>query len=245
MDNEQHVVATGELPLQSDSKTIAWLCATPCDDITRFLSTLLDDFPDLGMPTQLIRMEQPVSYKQLMDSLVVSDGTEIILVFSGHGATDALLGAPPAEGSHAASSSSHSRFYDVDSFDLGPRVLVAFCCSSGAVLGDAFRDTLGRAFMGFDSPIGFVTADGVYSESWKKILHQSTLKITSTADNKELRDFVEKLYLDAYQYFKSAEGQQHEWWFWMTLVLRGHLDALRVHGRHEGVPEDLEKAASP
>jgi hypothetical protein len=243
LDSSAQAELKAESPGRSDWKPVALLCATPYDDITRFLSTLFDDFPNLGIVTKVIKIERAVSYKELVDSLVLDDTTETILVFSGHGADDALLGPPHLDNSGAVTGAKHSCFYDETFFDSGPSVLLAFCCSSGAVLGESFRTDPLRAFMGFDSPIGFVTAGGVYLERWKRILHRSTLKIIYARDAKELEDDVRKLYMDAYHYFKSLEGQQNEWWFWMTLLLRGQLDALRVHGRRQEIPEEWQKAA--
>ncbi len=213
---------------EGDKDVVIWLCATPYDDISKFLSGLFNDFPTLPKPTRLFTMKRATSYEQLMES-VEGDKTEVVLVFSGHGSSNALLGPPKTISNSAGVEPSN--FYDLDQFELGPGALVAFCCSSGAVLGEAFKEASDRAFIGFVAPIGFVTAEGVYFTAWQKILHQSTLKIISSSQSRELRTFVRGLYLDAYHYFKSEEGQKNEWWFWMTLLIRGHLDALRVHGR--------------
>src|SRR5215211_5008087 len=230
MNNAQNVPAINEPHREGDKNVVIWLCATPFDDISKFLSGLFEGFPDLPKPMKLFTMEQATSYEQLMES-VERDETEVILVFSGHGASDALLGAPKTEGGFAEGRAKPSNFYDLEHFDLGPGALVAFCCSAGSVLGEAFKQALGRAFIGFAAPIGFVTAGSVYFDAWQKILHQSTLKILSTSQSRELKAFVRDLYLDAYNYFKSDEGQKNEWSFWMTLLIRGHLDALRVYGR--------------
>ncbi len=215
-------------------KQAALLCPTPYDAFTRFLRSLFNDFPDLKMPTNLIEVKEPTDYRKLLEGVEFGDDTEIVLVFSGHGRDDALLGPPLAQENNAPTTANYSRFYDKEAVDLGPNVLVAFCCSSAAILGEFFRHDQTRAFMGFNAPIGFVAEQGSYYECWKKILQQSTLKIISCSDPKELTEFVRQIYLDAYQYFKSPEGQQHEWWFWMTLLLRGQLDALRIHGRESG-----------
>ncbi len=215
-------------------KLAALLCPTPYDPFTRFLGSLFDDFPDLRIPTTLIQVKEPTDYRKLLEAVELGDDTEVVLVFSGHGRDDALLGPPNRHEINAAANAKYSRFYDKEALALGPNVLVAFCCSSGAVLGEFFRTDDTRAFMGFNAPIGFVTERGSYYECWKKILQESTLKIIYCSDPNELREFVRQIYLDAYRYFKSSEGQEHEWWFWMTLLLRGQLDALEIHGRDEG-----------
>ena len=219
MSNE---TSTSLRELPGGGTSVALLCAAPHDDISNFLSTLLDGFPDLGMHSNVFKVEEPIAYRKIVESLSLREGTDILLVFAGHGAEYALLGPPDRGGGMP------SHFYDDDDFESGPPMLIAFCCSAGAGIGEYFRRFSDRAFLGFKSPIGFVTEVGIYTEHWRKILHDSTLRVIESDDTELLDEYVRKLYQDAYRYFDSNDGQQLEWAFWMKLMLRGHLDALLV-----------------
>lgn len=203
------------------------LCAPSHDRLTRFTSALFDGIPDLGAPTVLYKIVQPTAYDQLLDTLPHGRTTKVALIFAGHGTPTSLLG-PGVNQDSTNYEKTFSCFYDDSFLNIGPKIMLAFCCSAGADLGESFRPTKGRTFMGFDQPIGFVMQDGVYIDWWRTILHRSTLEVIHAETPQKIEVVVKGLYRSALSYFSSPQGRKKQWALWMRMTLRHQMNALRI-----------------
>lgn len=211
----------------TDGNLIVLICAPEHDGLTRFTSTLFEDFPSLGEPTEFFKITHPTTYEQLLAELAPESDTKIALIFCGHGDSSGLLG-PGADPSSPDYEKVRSYFYEEAFLYLGPQRMLAFCCSAAVGLGDAFRTTTDRLFIGFKKPIGFVMKEGAYTDWWKKILHGASLALLSAGDAQQIKDIITEIYRSAYKYFSSDEGRKAEWAFFMRMYLRGQMDVLEV-----------------
>src|ERR1043166_7526671 len=104
------------------------LCAPSHDDLTEYTSKLLENFPSLGAPTVLCKIEVPVTYDQLLSNLAIDpETTEVALIFCGHGQTSSCQG-PGAQLWAPNYRKSRSFFYNDSFLHMGPVFMLAFCC---------------------------------------------------------------------------------------------------------------------
>jgi hypothetical protein len=152
---------------------------------------------------------------------------DITLVFCGHGEPSALLvpayppGSPVYKDVLAA-------FYDESYLDLGPRLMLAFCCSAAAGLGDSYESTSGRSLVGFKDDILILTEDGNYAECWRAILHGLTFALISASDRATLEKFVRRIYGEALSMFPADKDDVYDWGLMMRGALLQQQADLRV-----------------
>ncbi len=208
---------------QGAERRIILLVAPVHDALTKYGAGLLVDPPDLGAPSVLCRPEHPVTYDEQLSQLSIDPSeTEVGLVFCGHSREDSLLG-PGAPSDGAAG----SPFFDQRHVPTGPKFLLAFCSNAGAGLGAAYeRQTRGRAFVGFNGEIGFVTAGGEYAQTWRKILFGAASAMLSAADSFTLEKSVVEMYRDALSMFSPENDRRHMWGLAMRMYLRQQMKAV-------------------
>lgn len=209
-----------------DAKFVILLCGPRHDRLTEFTSTLLDDFPaDFGTPS-LHKLEEPLSYEQLLDDLAIGpEAGNIALVFSGHGTLDSLQG-PGRVLDSPDHSLSRSRFYDESFLHLGPQLMLAFCCNAAVGLGRSFEfKTSDRTFVGFNDMIGFVTKGRVYAEWSRRILQVTALAILKDGDVEDLKDAVRNVYQDALAFFRRND-KKYRYARMMRFYLRQQWDSI-------------------
>jgi hypothetical protein len=200
------------------------LCAPSHDDLTEYTSKLLENFPDLGAPTKLRKIESPLTYDQLLAELSINpETTQIALVFCGHGEPASLRG-PGAHPGAPDYKTRQASFYDDSLLHIGPMFMLAFCCSAATALGGAYEHkTSGRTFIGFDDEIGFVKRDGVYAEWCRKILHTAASTMLNATDINDLERPIREVYKDAISFFDPSTGQRYRWGLMMRAYLRKQL----------------------
>jgi hypothetical protein len=221
----EHEVATTNPRLNAlgAERRVILLVAPVQDAVTEYGAGLLADPPDLGAPSVLCRPEHPVTYDEQLSRLSIDPAfTEVGLVFWGHGREDSLLGPSASEDRTAGST-----FFDQRHVPTGPMFLLAFCSNAGAGLGAAYeRQTHGRAFVGFDSNIGLVTAGGEYAHTWRRILFGTTAAMLSAADSFTLERSVVGMYKDALSLFSPENDRKYRWGLMMRVYLRQQMKAV-------------------
>jgi hypothetical protein len=203
------------------------LAAPSYDYLTGYTSKLLENFPDLGAPTVLCKIERPLTYDELLsqhsiDPLV----TDVVLIFCGHGEKNSLLG-PGTQTPAPDQRGFHSSFFDESHVPIGPKFLLAFCPNAAAELGRAYECmTYERTFVGFDSEIGFMLEEGVYADCWRKLLHGLALAMLSAPDVVALESAVKDLYEEVFSFFSTGEGRELQWSLMMRMLLLGQKQAI-------------------
>jgi len=206
----------------ADGGRVILLCAPSHDELTEYTSKLLEAFPDLSVPTVLRKIDGPLTYGQLLLELELSThqrAPDITLVFCGHAEPSALLvpAYPPGTQGHK---NSLGPFYDNSYVDLGPTLMLAFCCSAAAGLGVSFEHrTAGRSFIGFKDDILILAEEGTYADCWRSILHRITSALMSISDQANLEKSVRKIYRDALAMFPADKDDVYDW----GLMMRGAL----------------------
>ena len=184
---------------------------------------MLVDFPSLGTATALRRFSGALTYKQLLKEQNIKASTEVLLIFCGHGTEFELLG-PALPGT----SEETSDFYNDTHVRLGPRFMLAFCCSAGKGLGAEYSKAATRAFVGFKDELYMVMADGKYAFWWKKLMHSIAWAMLTTTDKATLEQNVRDIYRSALAAFPAHEDSQHDWGFMMRAYLRRQLESLVI-----------------
>jgi hypothetical protein len=218
---EKHETATTNprLKEQGSERRVILMVAPVHDKLTEYTAGLLADSPDLGAPNVLCRPEHPVTYDEQLSQLSIDPAsTEVGLIFCGRGRVDSL---------DVPGGSTDTPFFDHRHVPAGPKFLLAFCSNAGAGLGAAYEHhTRGRAFVGFDSEIGLVTAGGVYAYMWKRILFGIASAMLRDTDSFTLERSVVGVYKDALSFFSSAEGARYKWALAMRMYLRQQMTAV-------------------
>jgi len=211
----------------SKGNLIILLGAPSHDNLTEYTSKLLEDFPDLGAPTLLCRIETPVTYDTLLAQKSIDPSqTEVVLIYCGHGEPPSLQGPGALPGTPNCRDL-QSVFYDERFLHLGPTFVLAFCCSAAIDLGYSIdRKTTGRTFVGFDEQIGWVMKTGDYADCYKRILHGSALAMLRATTIHSLEKSIREIYRAALSSFSSEKDGQYEWGLMMRAYLRKQLEAL-------------------
>ena len=225
--NNTTTTRTNEQSSQAGSGgKVILLCAPIHDQLTKYTSTLLEDFPGLGVRTILCKFREPLSYDQLLESLSLDPSTEVTLVFCGHGEKPSLQG-PGADPDEPDYENIRSPFYRDSFLDLGPQRMLAACCYAAAGLGQSFlENTKGCWFVGFNDEIGFVTKGRVYADWWRKVLHGSASAVLNTADIEDLEKSVRQTYKDALSFFDRRARKQYRYGYMMRAYLRRQLETI-------------------
>lgn len=196
------------------------ICAPSHDDLTEYTSKLVEKFPDFGVPVVLRKIEGPLTYDQLVLELSPhQSASDITLVFCGHGEPFALLvpAYPPGAPGYKDTLAS---FYDESYLHLGPKFMLAFCCSAGAGLGTSYElNTSGQSFVGFKDDILILTEDGHYADCWRAILHGLASALIRVSDRATLEKSVRKTYREALAMFPVEKDDVYDW----GLMMRGAL----------------------
>lgn len=204
--------------------TFTLLAAPAHDDFTTYSSALLVDFPSLGTATALRVFAGALTYKNFLKEQNIKAGTDVMLIFCGHGTDFELLG-PALPGT----SDETSDFYNETHLRLGPRFMLAFCCNAGKGLGAEYHSkTTMRAFVGFNDKLYMVTAEGEYAFWWRKLMHSIALAIMTTVDKATLEKNVRDAYRSALAAFPAHEDDQRDYGFMMRAYLRRQLENLVV-----------------
>ena len=202
---------------------VVLVCAPKYDALTVFTSSLAEGFQSTyGYPKSII-LDKPTTLYKLLDDLLIEDKTEIVLVFTGHGTPDALLGPPGSDSDIRTSQGSHSVFYNSGHRVQGIRVIIAFCCSSAEKLGD-YVASQGTIFLGYKERIGFILKEGDYKDWPQRILQAISeqafeLNEGSSLGKREAKQAIKDLYLEAYNYFKTGKGKANEYSPYMAALL--------------------------
>lgn len=203
------------------------LVAPAYDYLTRYTSKLLENFPDLGAPTILCKIESPLTYDELLSQHSIDPSvTDVALILCGHGKKNSLLGPstqPPAPGHRE----SHSSFFDESHVPIGPKYLLAFCSNAAAELGRTYEYmTYEHTFVGFDSEIGFILEEGAYADCWRKLIHGIALAMLSAPDVAALESTVRDLYKEAFSFFSTGLGRELQWSLMMRMFLFKQKEAI-------------------
>ena len=190
------------------------LCAPVQEDdlLTNYTSNLLQTLPPLKQTTIFKKFSEPLTYESLLTELSIKGEDDVAVVFWGHGNESSLLG-PPA----ATDPQDKTCFYDATSIDSGPKYMLAMCCSAAIGLARAFDGRDDRAFIGFDRPIPFVLAGGVYAEWWTKIVHGCADAMLQFKNVDDLRAAVQQIYKLALSVFPTDSKREH------GLLMNGYL----------------------
>lgn len=198
------------------------------DRLTKYTAKLLQSLPIFNVPTEVHKFESPLTYDQLLaQKLIDPNDTNVALIFGGHG-EDFSLEGPGAHPGTANYSNVRSIFYDDSNLAQGPEFLLAFCCSAATGLGESYK--LGpakRAFVGFKTEIGILTAEGVYAKCWRKIIHKSASALIGAKNRREMRKAILDLYDEEYAFFDSGQGSNHEHALLMKMYLFKQKEVLR------------------
>jgi hypothetical protein len=203
------------------------LVAPSYDYLTGYTSRLLENFPDMGAPTMLCKVEQPLTYEELLSQHTIDPSTtDVALIFCGHGEKNSLLGPgaqPPAPGNRG----SHSSFFDESHVPIGPKFLLAFCSNAATELGRAYEYmTYERTFVGFDSEIGFMLEEGVYADCWRKLIHGIASAMLNAPEVTALESAVTDLYKEAFSFFSMGAGRELQWSLMMRMLLLKQKEAI-------------------
>lgn len=192
---------------------VVLLCAPVQKDdlLTNYTSKLLENFPSLNHSTKLRKFSEPLTYENLLTELSLNTEDDVAVVFWGHGNESSLLGPPDP------SSQTRTSFYDATSIDSGPKYMLAMCCSAAIGLARAFDGRDDRAFIGFDRPIPFVLAGGIYAEWWTKIVQGCAAAMLQFNNVDDLRAAVQHVYKSALSVFPPDSKREH------GLLMNGYL----------------------
>jgi hypothetical protein len=205
-----------------DSANLIVLCAPRYDKLTEYTSKLFDHFSGLSAPVKIEVFDRAVTYEQLLSDLNVNSSEDVALIFCGHGRPSLLQGPPDDINDEA------SAFYDADLVEDRPKYMLAFCCSAGAGIGDAYaRLTNDSTFVGFKRKLPIVTVDGIYAEWWKKIVYELASAVLNSPDLETLENSIEKLYKEAIRFFHLNE-KRYEWARAMKWYLHKHSEIVRA-----------------
>lgn len=205
------------------------ICAPSHDNLTEYTSKLLENFSALGAPTVLRKIESPLTYDQLLTELSLDPvATEIMLIFCGHGEPTALLGPADHPGAPDYRDTVAS-FYDESHLHLGPKLMLAFCCSAAAGLGASYdHKTHGRAFVGFKDDILILKEDGNYADCWRAILHGLASALLNASTRTKLEKSVRKIYAEALASFSPDKDNVNNWGLMMRASLLQQLADIKV-----------------
>lgn len=191
------------------------------DPLTIFLNGLADGLCDSNNEVIRANFTGPISFDKLIASNNCAECN--ILIFAGHGNNSALLLPQYAQ------IENRSIFYNTHYLHLGPQTLLAFCCNSATELGLEFKFSKDRTFLGFSGEINFLMAEGECTEWWRKIFHELASKTISDGKiSEEMREQAEKIYQEAYNYFRYGEGKKNEYAFWMRAFIHEQKQLLNI-----------------
>lgn len=176
------------------------------DETIKFIKNLLDNYQDEKIKfKKLSAKNQPTVYKDLVKK--DSNISDSVFVFGGHGAPKALL-------------VKKSRFYDENSFELGPKCLFAFCCSAAEELGISFANKKNGSFLGFNKKLAF-DEDNIFIEWMQKAFYP----VISEIFNKESvsEDAYSKAIDELYKAYEYYIGEN----FLRELCVVGMLHSIR------------------
>jgi hypothetical protein len=213
----------------NDGNRLILICAPSHDDLTEYTSKLVEDFPDFGAPVVLRKIEGPLTYAQLLRELSPDQrAKDITLVFCGHGEASALLVPkyPPGASGYTDTLAS---FYDESYIHLGPKIMLAFCCSAAAGLGASYeRKTSGSSFVGFKDDILILMEDGNYADCWRALINGLASALMSVPDRSTLERSVRKIYREALAAFPAEKDDMYDWGLMMRGALLQQLADLKV-----------------
>lgn len=234
MTHDSTTTMTGNIQIDPTATTggddlFILLCAPSHDDLTDYTSKLFDNFPNLGAPTLLHKFESPLKYDHLLSGLPIDpEKTEVALIFCGHGEPSSLLG-PGTSPDTPDYRQTFSSFYDDSFLHLGPKLMLAFCCSAAVGLGHSYDcKTINQTFIGFDSEIGIIKKGGIYANWWRKILRGSAAAMLNATDRNEMEKSIRELYRDAISFFDSPAGRRYQLARAMKWYLLAQSKALKV-----------------
>jgi hypothetical protein len=196
------------------------------DDLTEYTSTLLEEFPNLGLPTVLFKFTTPIKYDYLLTQCPIPPPADVLLIFCGHGEDSALQG-PGANPGASNYRKLRSDFYTDSYLHLGPTFMLAFCCKAGLGLGDSYdRKTTGNTFVGYEDNLYLVMADGAYADCWKKILCDIALAMLTATNDESLGQAIRDAYKAALSAFPPQDDSKYEWGLMMRAYLRKQMETI-------------------
>ena len=183
------------------------------DGLTAKATQIMQEIADeIGLPT--------VSFKVLLKADLTKDVLEAerstikqkgrLEIFCGHGTPEVLLGPYISDTEEIIRNNTlHSPLYTEEMIPNGGVALLAFCCSSGSVLGTKFIYHPGNSFMGFKSLIFFYFNDNTFMEKFGEILKATIMTIlVSEKMEKGHKNQLYDLYTQVIRYFKFGEGRR-------------------------------------
>ncbi len=226
--NDTTVTTNQQSSFTGGNHPVILLVAPSHDNLTEYTSKLLENFPGLGAPTLLCKIESPLTYDKLLSQKSIDPlATNVALIFCGHGEKNSLLG-PGAQRSAPDYRTAHSSFFDESHVPIVPKFLLAFCSDTAAELGKSYDYmTKGRTFVGFDSESGFVLKGGVYADWWRRIIHGVASAMLSAPDIPALEKTVLDLYKEALSFFSTEKGREFEWGLMMRMYLHKQMEAMK------------------
>lgn len=165
--------------LQNKQKVI---CSTSPEEFADFFIDILKDYADSNSDVRFIDLDkQNIDYKTLHEQESLKKNS--LIIFGGHGKAEALI-------------LEQTEFYNKDHFELGPKLICAFACSSGSTLGEKFVRETNGSYFGYDDDIDYIIEPEL-RPIWKKIIHSIiNLVFSEHKIDENTIELIEQIYTD-------------------------------------------------
>lgn len=201
--------------------------------------------PDYGLDTKRVShwlddLRIPIGTKRRLSignnlnrRLVLTDlketkGLGRVMIFLGHGLSDALLGSAQGDQSDLiVNDNPYSKIYDTEMIDQNPSVLFAFCCNAGGQLGRQFGSEDHQAFLGFTAEVFIPLLDHECRKTWRDIIRIVAEEIINRRNIvSEHEELLRTLYDRAIDYYLHGKGQNNENAYYYILQLNWQRENL-------------------